>query len=86
MLPVEKSQFFWVQKLHGLRLNRLAAWLIEAFAPLSIIGAGVIQIGTPTMRLFMAADQLNSLSSFLENPQNLLDFAALLRNYEEHLS
>lgn len=69
----------WADFLRQRRLESLAVWALEAFAPLAVIGAQLIHAGSPLLRPALSIEQVNPLVSMLEDPTELRAFTAFLR-------
>jgi hypothetical protein len=69
----------WSDFLHRHRLEDLAAWVLEAAGPLSVLGAQLIYMGGPLLRPALTDMQRNALASLLEDPDEALAFSAFLR-------
>ncbi len=65
----------WAETLSRFHLKGLAGWFLEAGEPLTLVGAQLLYIGQP----FIGNEQVNTLASFLENPEETRAFAAFLR-------
>jgi hypothetical protein len=64
----------WAESLRRLRLAGLASWLLEAGAPLTILGAQAIYISQP----FLGGKEWNSFARMLEEDQEAQAFARFL--------
>ena len=69
----------WVEFLQKYKLDGLASWLLEAGAPINLMGAQVLYLGQP----FMGGKQINSIAHMLEDENESLAFARYLRGEEE---
>ncbi len=65
----------WVESLKRLKLDGLALWLLEAGAPLTILGAQVMYMTQP----FIGGDGSKAIARMLENDEETQAFANLLR-------
>lgn len=65
----------WAESLRRLKLDGLASWLLEAGAPLTVLGAQALYLGQP----FMGGKQLNSFAHMLEEDEEVQAFARYLR-------
>jgi hypothetical protein len=69
----------WVEFLRRRRLEALTSWVLEAFGPLTVLGAQVLHVGSPLLRPALSTLQVESLASMLEDPAETRAFAAYLR-------
>jgi hypothetical protein len=69
----------WARALHKWGLKPAAGWLLEATAPLHVIGAQLVYIGQPVLGLFLRDDQAVSLAHVLEKPEETAAFVRFLR-------
>jgi hypothetical protein len=69
----------WAAFLRERRLDGLAAWLLDAAGPLTVLIAQVLYLGGPLFRPTFSSLQVNGLAGLLEDPQQARDFAAFLR-------
>ena len=68
----------WAESLRRFKLDGLASWLLEAGAPLTILGAQAIHLSQP----FLGGNRGNSWNSFaqlLEEEKEVQAFARYLR-------
>ena len=65
----------WAESLRRLKLDGLASWLLEAGAPLTILGAQALYIGQP----FLGGKQWNAFARMLEEDTEVQAFARYLR-------
>lgn len=65
----------WAQSLRRLKLDVLAAWLLEAGGPLTVLGAQAVYLGQP----FLGGKKLDSLAHMLEEDEESQAFACYLR-------
>lgn len=68
----------WVQSLRRRGLNEPAVILLETLGPLAVILTQAIYIGQPFLNSFLPDDQLTSLATTLEDPQQRNAFIAFL--------
>lgn len=68
----------WAQSLKRRGLNEPAAIILEALGPLAVFLSQAAYIGQPFLRNALPEDQLASLLSMLEDPQQRTEFAAFL--------
>lgn len=65
----------WAESLRNLKLDGIVAWLLEAGAPLTILGAQALYISQP----FVGGNKINSLAQMLEQEDETQAFAQYLR-------
>ena len=65
----------WAQSLRRLKLDVVAAWLLEAGGPLNVLGAQAVYLGQP----FLGGKKLDSLAHMLEEDEESQAFARYLR-------
>ena len=65
----------WAESLRNLKLDVMVAWLLEAGAPLTILGAQALYISQP----FVGGNKINSLAQMLEQEDETQAFAQYLR-------
>ncbi len=65
----------WAESLRRLKLDVLAAWLLEAGGPLTVLGAQAVYLGQP----FLGGKKLDSLAHMLEEDEETRAFARYLR-------
>jgi hypothetical protein len=65
----------WAQSLRRLKLDVVAAWLLEAGGPLTVLGAQAVYLGQP----FLGGKKLDSLAHMLEADEESQAFARYLR-------
>jgi hypothetical protein len=65
----------WAQSLRRLKLDVVAAWLLEAGGPLTVLGAQAVYLSQP----FMGGKKLDSLAHMLEEDEETQAFASYLR-------
>jgi len=73
------SWSIWAGFLRRRGLDNLAAWIIEAAGPLTVLGAQALYLGSPFLRPALSNRQIDGLASLLENHNEALAFAAFLR-------
>ena len=66
----------WVESLRRFKLDGLASWLLEAGAPLTVLGAQALYISQP----FTGGEKLKSLAHMLEEDEETQAFARYLRD------
>lgn len=64
----------WANQLHRLKLESFAAWLLEAGAPVSVLGAQALFIAAP----FLGSGS-EPVARMLEDEQEMRAFASFLR-------
>ena len=65
----------WAESLRNLKLDGIVAWLLEAGAPLAILGAQALYISQP----FVGGNKIDSLAQMLEQEDETQAFAQYLR-------
>ncbi len=65
----------WAESLRNLKLDGIVAWLLEAGAPLTILGAQALYVSQP----FVGGEKINSLAQMLEQEDETQAFARYLR-------
>ena len=65
----------WAESLRRLKLDGLALWLLEAGAPLTVLGAQVMYMTQP----FLGGKESNLLAHMLEDNEETQAFMKLLR-------
>jgi hypothetical protein len=65
----------WAESLRRFKLDGVAAWLLEAAGPLTVLGAQAIYLSQP----FMGGKKLDSLAHMLEEDEESQSFARYLR-------
>lgn len=65
----------WAESLRRLKLDVVAAWLLEAGGPFTILGAQAVYLSQP----FMGGKKLDSLAHMLEEDEETQAFARYLR-------
>lgn len=65
----------WAESLRNLKLDGMVAWLLEAGAPLTILGAQALYISQP----FVGGNKISSLAQMLEQEDETQAFARYLR-------
>jgi hypothetical protein len=69
----------WAEFLRQHKLEGLAVWVLEAVGPLAILGAQALYLGGPLIRPAISDDELSALAGMLEDPEELQNFTAFLR-------
>jgi hypothetical protein len=78
---MESQRGYWSQWAGFLRqwgLHGLAAWMLEAGGPLTLLSAQMLYFGQP----FLRANQLDALAHMLEDHDEAQAFAAFLKKEE----
>ncbi|MGE5642236.1 MAG: hypothetical protein ACM3Y8_04420 [Byssovorax cruenta] len=65
----------WAESLRRLKLDVVAAWLLEAGGPFTVLGAQAVYLSQP----FMGGKKLDSLAHMLEEDEETQAFARYLR-------
>jgi hypothetical protein len=65
----------WAESLRRFKLEGLASWLLEAGAPLTILGAQAIYLSQP----FLGGKEWNSFAHMLEQEEEVQAFARYLQ-------
>ena len=65
----------WAESLRRFKLDVVAAWLLEAGAPLTVLGAQAVYLSQP----FLGGKKLDSLAHMLEEDEETQAFARYLR-------
>ena len=65
----------WAESLRRLKLDALASWLLEAGAPLTVLGAQALYLSQP----FIGGKQWNSFAQMLEEDEEVQAFVRYLR-------
>jgi len=65
----------WAESLRRFKLDGLASWMLEAGAPLTVLGAQALYMGQP----FLGGKELNSFAQMLEEEEETQAFARFLR-------
>ncbi len=65
----------WAESLRRLKLDVVAAWLLEAGGPLTVLSAQAVYLGQP----FLGGKKLDSLAHMLEEEEESQAFARYLR-------
>ena len=68
----------WVETLRRFKMDGFASWLLDAGAPLTVLGAQAVYIGQP----FMGGEKINALAHMLEEDEEVQAFARYLRGEE----
>ena len=69
----------WAEFLHRHGLENLAAWVLEAAGPLTVLGAQALYFGGPLLRPALTDTQRDALAGLLEDRNEALAFSAFLR-------
>jgi hypothetical protein len=65
----------WAESLRRFKLDGLASWLLEAGAPLTILGAQAIYLSQP----FLGGKEWNSFAQMLEQDEEVQAFTRYLQ-------
>jgi hypothetical protein len=65
----------WAESLRRLKLDVVAAWLLEAGGPFTVLGAQAVYLSRP----FMGGKKLDALAHMLEEDEETQAFARYLR-------
>jgi hypothetical protein len=65
----------WAESLRRFKLDGLASWLLEAGAPLTLLGAQVLVFSQP----FFTGEKINALAHMLEEESEVQAFIQYLR-------
>ena len=65
----------WAESLRRFKLDGLASWLLEAGAPLTVLGAQALYVGQP----FIGGEKINALAHMLEEESETQAFVHYLR-------
>jgi len=68
----------WAESLRRFKLDGLASWLLEAGAPLTLLGAQALYISQP----FLGGKAIISFANMLEEDEEVQAFARYLRGEE----
>jgi hypothetical protein len=69
----------WAEFLRRRGLENLAAFVLEAAGPLTVLGAQALYFGDPLLRPVLTSVQRDALADLLEDRGEALAFAAFLR-------
>jgi hypothetical protein len=69
----------WAETLRRFKLDGLATWLLEAGAPLTVLGAQALYISQP----FVGGNKIDALANLLEEESETRAFIRFMRG-EEH--
>jgi hypothetical protein len=64
----------WANQLHRLKLDAIAAWMLEAGAPVTLLGAQALFVARPFL-----GPQSESIANLLEDENEVRAFADYLR-------
>ena len=68
----------WTESLRRFKLDGLASWLLEAGAPLTLLGAQALVVSQP----FLPEGKINALAQMLEEDDETQAFVRYLRGEE----
>ena len=74
-MPLHTDWSKWVETLRRYKLDGLASWLLEAGAPLKLLGAQALYISQP----FVGGKQFEAIANMLEDEEETQAFAHYLR-------
>ncbi len=79
--PIEARSTWpaWSEFLRSRGLEGLAAWVLEAAGPLTVLGAQALYLGSPLLRPMLPEDQVEALAGLLEDPEETHAFTSFLR-------
>jgi hypothetical protein len=69
----------WAESLRRRGMENLVAWALEAAGPLTVVGAQALYLGSPLLRPALTNEQVEALAGLLEDHDEVLAFAAFLR-------
>ena len=73
----------WSLFLKKRGLESMAAWILEAGAPLALIGAQIVYIGKPFISPALSPNRVEALANLLEDREESQAFVTFLRNGAE---
>jgi len=65
----------WAETLRRFKMDGFASWLLDAGAPLTVLGAQALYFGQP----FVGGDKFNALAQMLEEDSETQAFVRYLR-------
>lgn len=68
----------WADTLRRFKIDGLASWLLDAGAPLTVLGAQALYLGQP----FIGGEKINALAHLLEEESETQAFVRYLRGEE----
>ena len=68
----------WAETLRRFKMDGFASWLLDAGAPLTVLGAQALYLGQP----FLSGDKFNALAHMLEDDSETQAFVRYLRGEE----
>jgi hypothetical protein len=81
----QKNREKWVKTLYKMRLQNLAATILEALGPLNILGAQLVYLTQPVLSPFLDSDQSQDIAKILEDPSETASFINALRTYKSEV-
>jgi hypothetical protein len=81
-MTIHENREKWVKTLYKMRLQNLAATILEALGPMTILGAQVVYLTQPILSSFINGDQPLDFARILEDPSETDQFIKALRMYE----
>ena len=73
----------WAGLLHRWGLEEIIAWLLEATAPVNLVGAQLVYIGQPLLDSFVPGEHTDALAHMLEEPSETRAYIAFLREVKQ---
>jgi hypothetical protein len=70
----------WADSLKKWGMEGFAAWVLEAGAPLGLLGAQLIYVGQPLLSPFLPFEQTDALAGLLEDRAEARAFINFLKN------
>jgi hypothetical protein len=64
----------WVETLRRFKMDGFASWLLDAGAPLTVLGAQALYLGQP----FVSGEKINALAHMLEEEEETQAFVRYL--------
>lgn len=77
-LAGRRSWPLWAKALRQRGLEALAAWVLEAGSPLTLLGAQVLYMGSPLLRPLFSDAGLDDLTHLLEDDEERRAFISFL--------
>jgi len=72
----------WIETLYKLRLQRLAAIILEALGPINILGAQLVYLTQPVLSPFISSDHSQDFAKILEDPSETASFIKAIRSFK----
>ena len=70
----------WADSLKKWGMEGFAAWVLEAGAPLGVLGAQLVYFGQPLLSPLFSMEQTNALANLLEDRSQARAFIDYLKN------